>query len=534
MNLLAMIPVTTASLPQQQGPASTASTGGAPAPFHVDAPSATSPDQSNSNTSPTSGHTGNNSSQNDNSQFGKLLASKQSANSSPSSASNTAQPEQDASDTPSEASNQTASALMALLLQMQQVTPSPASSAQVDGNIIALKGDKTSANEPPLPMKELLAELTALLKQALQTPTSGDTTAAAPTTAAPIQQTAQDTNEQTTPPSDLMALILAFLQQQGAATPATTAEPAATEDDTLSITTQQSSSPTQQLTAALTQLANLIEQQASTQTNSESTTDTTIKNALATPVDTAPVQAAVAEQAPTLPKPDVKTAKADDSATTKQPLEQPRINPELQQAIARAVDAISQKDILPTQQDNTDKQDTTSDTIPSVPAIAAHTQAPVQNTDFIKHVQQPSPSHNTPVVDQVLVQVKNAVSDGSSQIRIQLHPEDLGKVDVQMNTSADGKTTVTISSDNRNTLALLQNEARALQDALRDIGLKTDAGGLNFNLRDSGQDARNSSKQQQGGYTNVAGVQETDDDYGLSTTGTLYRISVQQGLDIRV
>lgn len=164
-------------------------------------------------------------------------------------------------------------------------------------------------------------------------------------------------------------------------------------------------------------------------------------------------------------------------------------------------------------------------------AVGAHPSAnPAPSSDFVKLLSSASSGSLSPA-DQVVVQMRSAVNSGASQIKIQLDPADLGKVEVQMVTGADGKTGITVTADNRQTLAMLQNEARSLESALRDIGLKTDMGGLNFNLRGDQQNQQNFSGKQ-AGYTQVAAIGE-DDDTPSVVTG-VYRLSAAQGLDIRV
>ena len=132
------------------------------------------------------------------------------------------------------------------------------------------------------------------------------------------------------------------------------------------------------------------------------------------------------------------------------------------------------------------------------------------------------------------MQIKNAVADGASQIKIQLSPEDLGKVTVQLNTDASGKTGITITADNRQTLSMLQSEAKSLETSLRDIGLKTDTGGLNFNLSGQGQQQQNPSGKQPN-YTTVDAIGADDATADYYTTATnIYRLAAQDGLDIRV
>jgi|GEM_PF-1058853 len=142
------------------------------------------------------------------------------------------------------------------------------------------------------------------------------------------------------------------------------------------------------------------------------------------------------------------------------------------------------------------------------------------------------PNMHPPVAEQVLVHIKTAVNNNIDQIKVQLSPENLGKIEVQITTDSQGKVGVNVTADNRNTLAMLQNDANHLQEALRDIGLKTDGGGLNFNLREQGQDQRNQGKQ--GGYTYVNN-NEDEEDFNYPVAGVnSYRLALQTGLDIRI
>jgi flagellar hook-length control protein FliK len=170
----------------------------------------------------------------------------------------------------------------------------------------------------------------------------------------------------------------------------------------------------------------------------------------------------------------------------------------------------------------------TANNQPVVP-VPTNTTPSTPGSDFAKLVNAPA---QTPA-DQVLVQIKNAAANGLSQIKIQLQPEDLGKVTVQLVTTPDGKTGVTVTADSRQTLSMLQSEARSLESALRDIGVKTNSGGMSFNL--SSQQGQQQNQGKQGGYTKVAATTAIDDDsdyYGTATA--IYRLSAQSGLDIRV
>lgn len=415
----------------------------------------------------------------------------------------------------------TFSSIMLVLIQLQNIPQKNASDLSID---CAPKTDAANDNSDQIAgsLEDLITKLIALLEKLGGQQPTADTTVTQVNIAV-VQQVqvtsnttvivgaedaatlpaATDVTTNEVDMGEIMAMLQSILQQLGAgkaeASVDTTAEAIAVTDATDSNTPKIPAG----LAETLGKLADLLEQK--------------LQPTKAAPQDIALPTKANAEETtatdialPVIPKPEA--LPAGQSARN-----------EFQQVLERLGTILAPKD------------DSTPDTASTnTPAVAHAPQQNVQESSFAKIVQQPTPhTPATPPQDQVLVNIKNAVADGLSQIKIQLHPEELGKVEVHLTTSADGKTGISITADNRQTLALLQNEARALQDALRDIGLKTDAGGLNFNLRDSQQDARNSSKQQQGGYTQVAGVEDVEEP-GYSTAGALYRLAVQNGLDIRV
>jgi flagellar hook-length control protein FliK len=94
-----------------------------------------------------------------------------------------------------------------------------------------------------------------------------------------------------------------------------------------------------------------------------------------------------------------------------------------------------------------------------------------------------SRTNANPLVAQVVVQVTKAVSEGHDRITIQLSPADLGRIDVRLDIGADGKIQAVFAADKPQTVEMLQRDARELERALQDAGLRADSGSLSFNLR---------------------------------------------------
>jgi flagellar hook-length control protein FliK len=141
------------------------------------------------------------------------------------------------------------------------------------------------------------------------------------------------------------------------------------------------------------------------------------------------------------------------------------------------------------------------------------------------------------VVDQISVNIGKAAKGGIERIQIQLKPENLGRVEVRLEVSHDGRVTAAVTADNRDTLELLKSDARGLERALQDAGLKADSGSLSFSLRGHNTPARHddgSAPKPPAAATGV-GVAEDRDDPSVSRTATYPQggISPDGRIDIR-
>ena len=139
----------------------------------------------------------------------------------------------------------------------------------------------------------------------------------------------------------------------------------------------------------------------------------------------------------------------------------------------------------------------------------------------------------------VMAQIKFSMETGSngnntSNISVQLHPKELGKVDISIQLSNDGKTHVMVMAEKTDTLNMLQKESSSLKDMLTDA-LKTDSGSLNFSFQQSGSDSW-----RQFANNNSGMISRSSPDLGLLSNeiimpqGYSYNMTATQGLDIRV
>lgn len=178
---------------------------------------------------------------------------------------------------------------------------------------------------------------------------------------------------------------------------------------------------------------------------------------------------------------------------------------------------------------NTNLNQTPLSITPLRTADAAQKDASVRAAPFARLLGQTA---KAPVAEQVVFHIKTALADGSSRIRIQLEPADLGKLDIRLHVGADGKTGVNITIDNKSTLEMLQRDTQGLQRALADAGLTTDSGNLNFNLRGDQRQAQDQASQAAQSYQSA--LPEGEEEALPVATSRSYVINLTEGLDITI
>lgn len=94
------------------------------------------------------------------------------------------------------------------------------------------------------------------------------------------------------------------------------------------------------------------------------------------------------------------------------------------------------------------------------------------------------------VVDQISVKITKALQTGTDKISIQLKPAELGRVDVKMEMTHDGRVMTVVTAERQETLDMLRRDQSELQRALADAGLQS--GDMEFNLK--GQEQQTADK----------------------------------------
>ncbi len=95
---------------------------------------------------------------------------------------------------------------------------------------------------------------------------------------------------------------------------------------------------------------------------------------------------------------------------------------------------------------------------------------------------------------QIVMQMADAAARGAERVSIQLHPAELGQVEVHLEFDQDGAMHASIIADRPETLDLLQRDMRGLERSLSDAGVRLDSSGLSFSLK---QDSNPQPQQQQ-------------------------------------
>ena len=163
--------------------------------------------------------------------------------------------------------------------------------------------------------------------------------------------------------------------------------------------------------------------------------------------------------------------------------------------------------------------------------MTAQLNAPVQ-----AQTQQVTEAARAVPLDQLAVEIATRANKGERRFDIRLDPPELGRIDVRLEIDNKGNTTTKLIVERVETLDMLRQDARGLEKALQNAGLKTDAGGMQFSLQQdtqTHQGHQNHAPEMRGGRPDLA----TDDSEAmkqLSINDTLLAAQLRGGVDIRI
>jgi flagellar hook-length control protein FliK len=90
--------------------------------------------------------------------------------------------------------------------------------------------------------------------------------------------------------------------------------------------------------------------------------------------------------------------------------------------------------------------------------------------------------------EQISNQIINAAKDGVDKLKVQLNPAELGRVDIKLEITQDGRVMAAIAAENQDSLDLLKQDSKLLEQALKDAGFETGSDGLSFSLSQGEKD----------------------------------------------
>lgn len=149
-------------------------------------------------------------------------------------------------------------------------------------------------------------------------------------------------------------------------------------------------------------------------------------------------------------------------------------------------------------------------------ASAAQTAQQTQQTQQTREAQpqqqtqqaQRGNAAGASVSDQISVKITKALQTGVDRISIQLRPAELGRVDVKLEMTHDGRVMTVVTAEKQDTLDLLRRDSSELQRALADAGLKN--GDMEFNLKGQEQQTAEGDDAKNGDASNQAEADSDD------------------------
>jgi chemotaxis protein MotD len=134
----------------------------------------------------------------------------------------------------------------------------------------------------------------------------------------------------------------------------------------------------------------------------------------------------------------------------------------------------------------------------------------------------------------IAVEIVSRMRDGMRRFDIRLDPPELGRIDVRLDVDRHGNVTTKLTLDKPETLDLMQRDARGLERALQQAGLKTDGGGLEFSLRSHAD--QNPAHDQSGRGLRSPDAQPGDESARIEVVIEGYRAAAfaRGGVDIRI
>ena len=169
-------------------------------------------------------------------------------------------------------------------------------------------------------------------------------------------------------------------------------------------------------------------------------------------------------------------------------------------------------------------------------ANAAHQTQQTQQTresapqQQAQHMQRDSQQSGS-VTEQISVKITKALQAGTDRISIQLKPAELGRVDVKLEMTHDGRVMTVVTAEKQDTLDLLRRDSSELQKALADAGLQS--GDMQFNLKGQEKQTAEGDNADENGTGKLTDAEIDSRDEGVVMTAWESGIFANGRLDMR-
>lgn len=161
----------------------------------------------------------------------------------------------------------------------------------------------------------------------------------------------------------------------------------------------------------------------------------------------------------------------------------------------------------------------------------AHAQAEAAARTASSEAGRPTPLHVVPV------EIGARALAGNKRFDIRLDPAELGRIDVRLEISDEGDVSAKLTVDRVETLQMLQRDARTLERAFEQAGLKPSEGGIDMSLRDSPDQSGSRQQQRQDEETprgRRAWVQTSEESALVTEAASRPRGSRLGGVDLSI
>jgi len=135
----------------------------------------------------------------------------------------------------------------------------------------------------------------------------------------------------------------------------------------------------------------------------------------------------------------------------------------------------------------------------------------------------------------IALQISKHVARGVSTFEIRLDPAEMGRIDVKLELAQDGRVTAHLAVEKAETLDLLQKDAKALEQALKDAGLDADSDTLNFSLKSGNENADgNGSDTLASGEDQLSGDEDGEDILLNAVAARQIEAAARGGIDVSI